>query len=91
MIPGSGDHGECVKDGVIVGATQRYRTVVTKATIDKEGAQSCGFPIDPANADAAKRYSGGGETGDFDQLFYDCGKYNYSRLPNTMSPDRSTQ
>jgi len=82
---GSGDHGEYVEDAVIKAAVQRYRTGrAHKPIIDTEASQSIGFPIDPS--DLKKRYDYG-----FTDLYKQCMKYNYSRTPNTVSPDRSTR
>lgn len=84
-LTGNGAHAEWIKDGVIVGARQRYRPGISSATIDEESMQSIGFLIDPKNRDL--RY-------DYINLVYrpaifQAGEFLYSRPPNNKSPDRN--
>lgn len=83
-IPGNGDHGEWIKDSVIVGARQRYRPGCDDNTIIIEPAQSMGFGKDPPDETIWK------DNGNYTQFFYDCGKFHYSRPAGTMPPDDST-
>lgn len=90
-LPGAGGHQETMENGVIVDAQQRYDPSLDamgmKGIGDIETAQSMGFPEGPA--DRNKRYDYTHLK--FTDLFIQCGKLNYSRAPNTMSPDRSTR
>ena len=82
---GDGEHGEDIVNGVIKSAIQRYRPHVTTVRVaDEEVAQSCGFR---GETDEDERFLPDGS--DYSETFRKCMKYNYSRPPNTMSPDIS--